>query len=83
MTEWVKCSDKMPQDYDWCLVCTDQRHDSPICIACWAPDHDLKCWRFFDNSTIQCCGPYCGDSFSIMGNEEITHWMPLPELPHD
>lgn len=76
MTEWISIKDESPE-YDWVLVCCYNQHDSPILFAKRYPN---GVWQFWDKSGM---GPYCGDAFSSMSEESITHWMPLPQLPQD
>jgi hypothetical protein len=81
MTEWTPIKENSFPDYDWLLVCTNKRNDSPVCFARHYPNSEKfpgGKWDFWDDNG---CGPYCGDAFSFMDIEEITHWMPLPYLP--
>ncbi len=81
--EWISVEENSMPNYDWVLVCTNKRFDSPICFAKRYPISEMYPqgqWVFWDDNHY---GPYCGDSFSGMDIEEITHWMPLPQLPQD
>ncbi len=79
MTEWINVKDQSGPEYNWVLVCNSKQSDTPICIARWQPTY--KKWQFFDTSLETCAGPYCGDSFSFLSTDDITHWMELPETP--
>jgi hypothetical protein len=82
MTEWISVKDELPE-YDWVMVCCDYQSDSPICFAMRYPKSELYPngkWMFWGNDGT---GPYCGDAFSYMDIECITHWMYLPTLPQD
>jgi len=61
--KWIKCSEQMPDDCEFCLVF----HKDDKCM-------DIAVFR--------------GDSFAVSGDcelqlNEVTHWMPLPEVPKD
>jgi hypothetical protein len=76
--EWIKLSDRLPELYDYVLVCaafkgTDE--PQPIAIA----RREKEGWRFLND----CRGNYCWawDIDYGMEGDDITHWMPLPKPP--
>ena len=87
MNEWIKCSERLPNLYDFVLVCANFQgtgEPKPIQIARrsggWA---DNECWEFVN--TIQrnnVTGAWMDIEYP-MNMDDITHWMPLPEPPHD
>ena len=61
MGEWIKCSERMPEELDDVLV-TD------------GDSIEMKWWDGDDwDSWVECNSNICSD--------DVTHWMPLPELP--
>lgn len=76
MTEWIKCSERMPEEEGQYLVIvlSDRGERVPkkprMKVArfhtCWGKH---KRPHFFGNQTFKA--------------KEITHWMPLPSLPKD
>jgi hypothetical protein len=73
MTEWIKCSERLPKSDEIVLVFT---RDRETYVAIWN-----KIWRDSDRHdwNIRC------DCVDAEGNSgfEVTHWMPLPDPPHD
>lgn len=68
MMEWIKCTDKMPeQEVD--VLCFDcNRADSyELFVACWYYRFGRAYWA----------GPSDWDRYDLI----VTHWMPLPKLP--
>ena len=78
MMEWISVKDRMPDDYQYCLVYakregTDER--CPISIGRYEIDE----WALlFEGENNACAG---GDLTWEMDADEITHWMSLPEPP--
>jgi hypothetical protein len=74
--EWINVKDRLPND------------DERICMVCATEqvgDHTgtSRAWAFFDDGTdakgnpIEFFREFYGDA--LISN--VTHWMPLPELP--
>jgi hypothetical protein len=66
---WIKCSERMPADKQLVLV--------------WAADifgggHVVTTAQWFERTAY----PW-GSSDEFIDFSTITHWMPLPEPPHD
>lgn len=78
MTEWIKCSEKLPEKNQSVLVCaiykiTPECADSFDMYIAWIKDfgkENKPIWQY-----SWCCGCFCP--------EKITHWKELPEPPHD
>jgi hypothetical protein len=76
--EWIKCSDRLPNDEDPILIFVD----GDCHVAHWEDDID----KYTTGIGLDCY--YCGGQTSISfindwhGNL-ITHWMPLPDPPKD
>jgi hypothetical protein len=77
MSEWIKCSERMPLEYpaegvyaDVEVLVTDgvEVHQALCASGCPLTDNGYKPWVEF--SEYGCIAP-----------SEITHWMPLPEPP--
>lgn len=70
MSQWIKCSEQMPEEFVDVLVVTDdsQVHEGYhfVYTGC-APVWKIYCYR------------------KLYANEEVivTHWMPLPEPPQE
>ncbi len=71
MTEWIKCSDRMPKEFDAVLVCFK---DGDI-IVCELREKELNPYRWYLIDFDE------GDQCYRM--DVITHWAELPEAPHD
>ncbi len=73
--KWIKCSDRMPEE-DIEVLFTDCED-----IECgWIEDGKGLIYSYGCNDRE--CGyidDTCGHPFKM----EISHWMPLPELPND
>ena len=65
MKDWISTKDKLPNNLDKCLVCTDD-NKMFVCIF-------LSIGNYF----ISCCD-ICHGS---LPDGKITHWMPLPKKP--
>lgn len=79
--DWNKCSDRLPETYQFVLVCSKMRNDcepSSITIARWNTEKwETLCNEEENNACV------CGDLFWSTDSDEITHWMPLPKPPKD
>lgn len=82
MGEWIKCSEKMPQEYDYVLVCANNQgtdEPKPISIACWNGED----WDFLDGmSRGATYGAYLDIGYP-MTNFDIKVWMSLPKPPKE
>lgn len=66
---WIKCAERMPEHCAWVLVVERHERRGPtVFVALWEPD--VSRWEF----------PGLGGSASA---DQITHWQPLPEPPHE
>lgn len=74
MSEWISVKDKLPakDDYNDYLI-TDGEH-------CYVGHyrHDADAWDNSKLGWIQCTDVVTDETYEI----NITHWMPLPELPN-
>lgn len=74
MSEWISVKDKLPakDDYNDYLI-TDGEH-------CYVGHyrHDADAWDNSKLGWIQCMDVVTDETYEI----NITHWMPLPELPN-
>lgn len=66
--EWIKCSDRLPNEDELVLV-----YGEDGVFRAYYNDINFPSWQC---SPI---GSYAGDG-CVFG---ITHWMPLPEIPND
>jgi len=76
MTEWVKCSDMLPPEYDYVLIFCDSKgtgEPKPIGIARQVKNE----WDF---SSCDFTGYYYDLEWTIYP-ENITHWMLIPKPP--
>lgn len=71
MTEWIKCSDRMPEEMQTVLF-FDKYDTGDTRIKCgwwsarsWRPNAEVE-----ENGFIESITP-----------NAVSHWMPLPELP--
>lgn len=80
--EWIKCSEIMPELYDFVLVFANNKgtgEPKPMSIARFEGD----IWNFVNHMRDY---PNYGawmDIGYVMDEEDITHWMPLPEKPKE
>lgn len=79
MNEWVKCADRLPEDGEDVLVYHSA--DDHITVG----DFDSRNVQFYiedDGSTF-----YTNDGWETeipwAQKGRVTHWMPLPEVPHE
>lgn len=68
MGEWIKCSERMPEEFADILVYTEhsQVHEGYY----FAYSSDAPVWKI-----------YCHRKLYVNAGEIVTHWMPLPETP--
>ena len=45
MNNWIKCSDELPDDCQWCVICVDSE---PLDVACY--DDNMRCWQGYEFS---------------------------------
>ncbi len=70
MSEWIKCSDKLPEVCDPVLVYLKNLG----CCVCYITDpFEIHMWTLVDHDEFE----------QWFHFDEITHWMPLPERPND
>ncbi len=69
MSEWIKCSDRLPDDDTEVLVCYWFHMEFPSACydLCTFVETDNKFISFRQGEHIEC----------------VTHWMPLPKPPED
>ena len=67
--EWISVIDRLPSKYGYYLT----YNDTSVCISKQAR---MSIYRFSDK-TKTFYEPSAG------ANPPLTHWMPLPEAPHD
>lgn len=65
MTEWIKCSDRMPGE------------DQATVIGWNAKTGDAGEY-FYDSDEVDCFSYYNFCGYHSFNADEITHWMPLP-----
>ena len=72
MSEWIKCSEQLPEEWDYVLVYRPQEIDGRIVIASeiidtaeFQGDNELNYQWFTEGH----------------GYVTPTHWMPLPDAP--
>ena len=68
MSEWNDVNDVLPGlNIDWCIVLT-KNSDECIFSFMAAYIHKEGKWEYFDENNYEV-------------TMEVTHWMPLPEMP--
>jgi hypothetical protein len=89
MNEWIKCSERMPELYDFVLVCANFQgtgKTKPIQIARRTfynnEDSKIEYWDFCGWICSEIDGA-CMDLVYPMARNDITHWLPLPKPPQD
>ena len=68
-SEWIKCSERLPEDGEFVLVCNDDGH---MMIA----KHETETFEWYYK--------YTNYDFDVWDNDEqgpVLYWMPLPEAP--
>lgn len=69
-TRWIPCSERLPKDFSWCLVCMA---DGFIRLGRWNPKYDgTGAWQVLMQN---------GDKMYRI--KTVPHWMPLPEPPKE
>lgn len=69
--EWIKCSDRMPDNLQPVLIYTPSKlWLCPIATAII----ELGCWASTGNDE---------NEVSWLEFSDVTHWMPLPEAPKE
>lgn len=76
--EWISVKDRMPADCKPVLMCVSReaREKDRSCGIFVGNFHDIGS-KFF---AVECI---YGDGWIPFDVEDITHWMPLPEMPND
>lgn len=68
MTQWIKCSERLPEEFADILVCTE---DSQV--------HEGYYFVYADNTPVW--KVYCYSKLYANDAGIVTHWMPIPEPP--
>ena len=67
---WIPCSERLPEDFSWCLVCMA---DGFIRLGRWnAKYDDAGAWQVLMQN---------GEKMYRI--KTVPHWMPLPEPPKE
>ncbi|EQA3420201.1 DUF551 domain-containing protein [Cronobacter dublinensis] len=75
MSEWIKCSERMPENDDYVLVADFDAHYT----SC-EPNYQIACYGdWFKNNYPSWDN---GDGLGV-NLKTITHWMPLPAPPDE
>lgn len=74
MNNWISVNEKLPNEWDHVFVCNSEAipddWNKNVSEAMFAP-----CGR-------GCCDPkFETKGLEYISHEDVTHWMPLPELP--
>lgn len=78
--KWISIKVEKPPLYDYVFVLANYPGTGepiPISIARLVDDDNGEIWDFLGNLTV---GAYMDIEYG-MKSEDVTHWMPLPELP--
>ncbi len=70
MAEWISVKDRLPEEYGLYLICTNGK------VECAYRENLIF---FTCNNYIWNCDLTGG--LCVIPDEEVTHWMPLPEPP--
>lgn len=78
--EWISVKDRLP-DEDGKYLCVKDALGTPCVNVCWFSKDLFKVdkYDFFDKKGIR--GFYNYSSEWGYYGTDVTHWMPLPELP--
>ncbi|MDG9785311.1 DUF551 domain-containing protein [Metapseudomonas otitidis] len=68
MSQWIKCSERMPKPNQEVLVYRKGNRASHGPFFAKAKNREMHPWEYLDGDTCYMA---------------ITHWMPLPEPPED
>jgi hypothetical protein len=75
---WIKCSERMPDLYQWVLVCNSPKGaGEPRCINIWR--WDGTDWDSINVGHVN--SPTFSDITYDLYTDQVTHWMPLPKPP--
>ena len=80
--KWISVKERLPDGCNWVIVINNiSRIWSVAMYSSFIQDATPK-WNFYDNPEkgYSSCG-FFGDQTDALSQEEITHWMPLPEKP--
>ncbi len=83
--KWIGMTERYPQSYDFVIVCEKRRgssEPSPISIGRWTG----KEWEMLGDKIDEDGVLFVSvqsDLFWDIEPTKITHWMPLPEKPHE
>lgn len=78
MSEWISIDSSLPNDYEAVLVYAKRKGTGEPCPVSIAYTIFGK-WKMLNHSPNNAVS--CGDLGDYMEEDEITHWMALPELP--
>lgn len=68
--EWIKCSDKLPEDKEVVII--------------YRPKKALECKMLIHLFSEEDCDFTCPDGYcGIKEIKDVTHWMPIPQTPND
>ena len=77
--EWIKCSDRLPDLYQWVLVTNSPKGTGePRCINLFRLTD-----RNWESLSMIVESPTFSDIIGDLFYEDVTHWMPLPQPPKD
>lgn len=87
MTKWIDIKERLPEIYDFVLVCANFQgtgEPKPIQIAriVIMENHSLQ-WHFLNEAPAVGAQGAWMDLYYPIDTEDITHWMPLPKPPED
>lgn len=68
MTEWIKCSDRMP----------GEEHKT---VIGWNAETREVGEYFYDSDEVECFSYYNFCGYHSFNADVVTHWMPLPPPP--
>ena len=66
-SEWIRCSEKMPTESGYYLVCLDRS------MMVLGYSHKSKCWNANEYFEL----------YPISVVDQVRSWMPLPPAPED